>query len=102
MPGIAELGNPGVKYRLNQATAFLAALVERLLAGTAPGADWRRPARTLRLADGTCISKPGSAGTDWRVPGVFDRGRGGFPHLELTDKHGAEARVRFLYCRTGE
>jgi hypothetical protein len=35
MPGIAELGNPGVKYRLNQATAFLAALVERLLAGTA-------------------------------------------------------------------
>lgn len=32
MMGIAELSNPGVKYRLNQATDFLAALVERLLA----------------------------------------------------------------------
>src|SRR3954447_7744571 len=32
MQGIAELSNPGVKYRLDQATEFLAALVERLLA----------------------------------------------------------------------
>src|SRR5271169_7201895 len=29
MLGIAELSNPGVQYRLNQATDFLAALVER-------------------------------------------------------------------------
>jgi hypothetical protein len=27
----------------------------------------RCPGRTLRLADGTCVSKPGSIGTDWRV-----------------------------------
>ena len=32
MLGIAALSNPGVKYRLNQATEFLAALVEQLLA----------------------------------------------------------------------
>jgi hypothetical protein len=37
MLGIADLGNPGVKYRLDQATDFLAALVERLLAAKAPG-----------------------------------------------------------------
>jgi len=48
----------------------------------------------LRLADGTCVSKPGSKGTDWRVHGVFDLGSGGFSHLELTDKHGAEALDR--------
>src|ERR1700693_5426467 len=36
MLGIAELSNPGVKYRLNQATDFLATLVERLLAAKAP------------------------------------------------------------------
>jgi IS4 transposase len=48
----------------------------------------------LRLADGTCVSKPGSTGTDWRVHGVFDLGRGGFSHLELTDQHGAEALER--------
>ena len=94
MLGIAELSNPGVKYRLNQATDFLAAAMERLLAAKAPGAELRWPGRTLRLADGSCVSKPGSTGTDWRVHGVFDLGRGGFSHLELTDKRGAEALER--------
>jgi hypothetical protein len=94
MLGIAELSNPGVKYRLNQATEFLATLVERLLAAKVPGADLRWPGRSLRLADGTCVSQSGSKGTDWRVHGVFDLGRGGFCHLELTDQHGAEALER--------
>ena len=94
MQGIAELSNPGVKYRLDQATAFLAALVEHLLAAKVPGADLRWPGRILRLSDGTCVSKPGSTGTDWRVHGVLDLGRGGFAHLELTDAHGAEALDR--------
>lgn len=91
---IAELSNPGVHYRLKQAVGFLAVLVARLLAAKAPGAKLRWPGRTLRLADGTCVSKPGSKGTDWRVHGVFDLGSGGFSHLELTDKHGAEALDR--------
>lgn len=91
---IADLSNPGIKYRLNQATEFLAALVERLLAAKASGAELRWPGRTLRLADGTCVSKPGSTGTDWRIHGVFDLGRGGFAHLELTDRQGSEALER--------
>ena len=91
---IAQLSNPGVHYRLKQAVAFLAALVTQLLAAKIPGARLRWPGRTLRLADGTCVSKPGSKGTDWRVHGVFDLGSGGFSHLELTDKHGAEALDR--------
>jgi hypothetical protein len=91
---IADLTNPGVHYRLKQAVAFLAALVGLLLAAKAPGARLRWPGRSLRLADGTCVSKPGSKGTDWRVHGVFDLGSGGFSHLELTDKHGAEALER--------
>jgi hypothetical protein len=91
---IAELSNPGVHYRLKQAAVFLAALVGLLLAAKVPGANLRWPGRTLRLADGTCVSKPGSKGTDWRVHGVFDLGSGGFSHLELTDKHGAEALER--------
>ena len=82
MLGIAELTNPGVKYRLNQATDFLAALVERLLAAKAPGADLRWPGRTLRLADGTCVSKLGNTGTHWCIHGVFGLGRGGFSHLQ--------------------
>jgi hypothetical protein len=91
---IVELSNPGVHYRLKQAVAFLAAIVGRLLAVKAPSARLCWPGRTLRLADGTCVSKPGSTGTDWRVHGVFDLGSGGFSHLELTDKHGAEALER--------
>src|SRR5580692_11433520 len=87
---IAELSNPGVHYRLKQAVAFLAALVGRLLAAKTPGANLRWPGRTLRLADGTCVSKPGSKGTDWRVHGVYDLGAGGFSNLELTDVKGAE------------
>jgi hypothetical protein len=43
---------------------------------------------------GSSISQRASSGTDWRVHGVFDLGRGGFSHLELTDKHGAEALDR--------
>src|SRR5882724_4448168 len=91
---IAELSNPGVHYRLKQAVAFLAALAARLLAAKAPGARLRWPGRTLRPADGTCVSKPGSKGTDWRIHGVLDLGSGGFSHLELTDKHGGEALDR--------
>jgi hypothetical protein len=91
---IADLSNPGVHYRLKQAVAFLAALVARLLAAKAAGADLRWHGRRLRLADSTCVSKPGSKGTDWRVHGVFDLGSGGFSHLELTDQHGAEALER--------
>jgi hypothetical protein len=94
MQGIAELSNPAVKYRLDQARDFLAVLVERLLAAKVPGPELRWPGRRLRLADGTCVSELGSTGTDWRVHGVFDLGRGGFSHLELTDARGAEALER--------
>jgi hypothetical protein len=90
----AELSNPGVHYRLKQTVAFLAALVGLLLAAKAPGARLHWPGRVLRRADGTCVSKPGSKGTDWRIHGVFDLDSGGFSHLELTDKHGAEALDR--------
>lgn len=94
LSGTAELTNPGVHYRLKQSALFVEAVVERLLLDKVPGGDLRWPDRRLCLADGTCISKPGSKGTDWRVHGVFDLGRGGFSHLELTDEHGGEALDR--------
>ena len=94
LAGITQLTNPAVNYRLKQAVGFLVALAGLLLAAKAKGAALRWSGRTLRLADGTSISQPGSKGTDWRVHGVFDLGRGGFSHLDLTDKHGAEALER--------
>jgi hypothetical protein len=50
--------------------------------------------RVLRVADGSSLSRPASKGTDWRIHGVYDLGRGGFTHLEITDNHGGEALDR--------
>jgi hypothetical protein len=76
--GLAKLSNPAVKYRLDQAAGCIEAVVEQVLAAKAgAGAPcWR--GRSLRLADGTSLSQPGSVGTDWRVHAMFDLGRGGF------------------------
>lgn len=92
--GIAEISNPGLKYRLDKSVEFLAAVMNGLLAARAASTSLFWPGRSLHLADGTCISKPGSTGTDWRVHGVFDLGAGGFSQLELTDAKGAESILR--------
>ena len=92
--GIVPISNPGVKYRLDRSVAFLQAILEQQLACRSASGGLHWPGRSLQLADGTCISQPGGTGTDWRVHGVFDLGRGGFSHLELTDAQGAERLTR--------
>ena len=94
MLGFAQMSDPGVKYRLDKAVAFLDAVLSCQLEAKSAGASVRWAGRILRAADGTCISKRGSKGTDWRVHAVYDLGRGGFSHLDLTDGHGAEAIER--------
>jgi Transposase DDE domain len=91
MLGLASMSDPGVKYRLDKAVGFLQGVLASQLAAKSGSAGVRWAGRILRAADGTCISKPGSKGTDWRVHAVYDLGRGGFSHLDLTDGHGAEA-----------
>jgi hypothetical protein len=90
MLGLASLSNPAVKYRLDKSVDFLEAVTDYLLAARSASQALHWPGRTIRVADSTCISKPGSKGTDWRVHGVYDLGTGGFSHLELTDGKGAE------------
>ena len=89
MMNIAHITNPGLKYRLNQSVPFLGAIMGRLLAAKSASHGLRWRGRALRMSDGTCVKKPGSTGTDWRVHAVFDLESGGFPHLELTDGKGA-------------
>jgi hypothetical protein len=48
----------------------------------------------LRIADGSTLSQRGSKGTDWRLHGVYDLAQGGFCHLEVTDRKGAESLLR--------
>lgn len=93
--GLAEISNPSLKARLDGAGPFLEAIMMELLAARRDGAGptpW--PGRCIRLADGTCLAEPGSAGVDWRVHAVLDLGTGGFSHLGLTDARGAEALDR--------
>jgi hypothetical protein len=90
MQGLAQLSDPAVKYWLDQAVPFLKALLEQQLAERAGGPTLCWPGRSLRVVDGSQISQPGSQGSDWLVHGGYDLGGGGFFHLELTDKYGAE------------
>lgn len=94
MLGLADITNPSLKYRLDASVNFLTAITNHLLATRSACHELHWPGRTIRVADGTCICKPGSQGTDWRVHGVFDLASGGFSHLELTDGKGAETLSR--------
>ena len=94
MLGLAKMSDPAVKKRLDKAVAFLDAVIASLLADKAPGAAVHWAGRVLRNADGSCFRERGCKTTSWRLHAVYDLGRGGFSHLELTDKHGAEAIER--------
>ncbi len=93
--GIAELSDVALMKRLCGAGDWLVAIFGRLLrarSGALPPGIGSRP---LRLVDASCISKPGSVGTDWRLHAVFDPARQCFSELELTDAKGGECFDRF-------
>ncbi len=94
LAGVAELSAPSLHDRLHQAVGFFAGLTAELLAARAPGTARVWSGRCLHLTDSSSISQRGSTGTDWRLHAVYDLGRGGFSHLELTDRRGAETLNR--------
>src|ERR1700677_788737 len=89
---IATLTEDALVQRLHNAGPFLEALTRHLLMRVGETPCWH--GRVLRVSDGTSLSRQASKGTDWRVHGVYDLGRGGFTHLEVTDSHGGEALDR--------
>ena len=91
---MTELSDPAVKFRLDNAGEFLEAIVNELLRAQTAGPAVHWPGRRLRVSDGTIVNQPASKGTDWRIHGVFDLGRGGFSHLSLTDQHVGETVAR--------
>lgn len=92
--GLTSLTEPGLKYRLDKAVPYLKAVMEQQLAARAGSSTLCWKGRVLRSRDGTNIKQRASKGTDWRIHAVLDLGSGGFSHLELTDKHGAESVQR--------
>jgi hypothetical protein len=91
---VVDLTDASLEDRLHQSCDFLAAIVAAMLRAETPGCSFRWPGRALRISDGSCVSKPGGKGADWRVRAVYDLGAGGFSHFELTDEHGGEALDR--------
>jgi hypothetical protein len=89
---VATLTEDALIQRLHAAVPYLQAVVSQLLVPVKPTPCWH--GRVLRVADGSSLSQPASKGTDWRIHGVYDLGRGGFTHLEITDSHGGEALDR--------
>ncbi|MFT4013252.1 MAG: transposase [Paracoccus sp. (in: a-proteobacteria)] len=53
-----------------------------------------RSSRRLRIVDGSSISRPGSAGTDFRLHAAYEPALARFTHLEFTDVHGGESFSR--------
>jgi len=92
--GLAELTGQSLNERLHQSVAFLGGILHHLLAGRSAGRPLLWSRRCLRLTDGSSLSQRGSQGTDWRLHGVYDLERGGFSHLEVTDRQGAESLLR--------
>lgn len=92
--GIAEITGQSLNERLHGSVTFLSAVAHHLLAGRPAVRSGIWEGRCLRIADGSVLSQRGSKGTDWRVHGVYDLGRGTFSHLEITDSHGAESLLR--------
>jgi hypothetical protein len=89
---IASLTEDALIQRLHAAGPFLEEVTRHLLIRAGETACWH--GRVLRVCDGSSLSAQASKGTDWRVHGVYDLGRGGFTHLEVTDSHGGEALDR--------
>ncbi|MGH0004653.1 IS4 family transposase [Pseudovibrio ascidiaceicola] len=86
--GLGKLSDVAVLKRLKGAKTWLEHIVSALL----PDAEGQvfPNGHRLRLVDGTCISKPGSKGTDFRVHASYDPATGRFTHLKVTDVKVAE------------
>ena len=83
-----------MKYRLDKAVEFLEAVMACQLAARLRAPACVGSAAACVLATAVAFASAGSKTANWRLHAVYDFGRGGFSHLELTDRHGAEAIER--------
>jgi hypothetical protein len=60
--GLASLGNPAIKYRLDRAVDFLQTVTDHPLAAHSASRSLHWPWRTIRVADGTLHWQTGQQG----------------------------------------
>ena len=92
MSGLGQLSDVAILNRLKGATEWLEHIAAELLADTSQA---KFPSGYhIRLIDGTCVSGPGSKGTDYKIHASYDPATARFAHLEVTNGREAECLTR--------
>jgi hypothetical protein len=82
--GIGNLSDVAVLKRLRHTRLWLGKLVAEVLQ-TQQLDIFQQPGVRLRIMDGSSLTQPGSAGTDWRIHVSLDVGTNCIDGVELTD-----------------
>jgi hypothetical protein len=94
LSGIGYLSDVALLKRLCNSRVWLGQLVGWVLAQRCSALRQMAGVR-VRLLDATCLSHPGSDGTDWRIHVSFDLQQLCMDGIEVTDRHGGETLARF-------
>ena len=94
--GITDISDVALLKRLRNGARWLSALSSRLMTSRAQ-LDLANCTvdRRIRLVDATCVSRPGSKGTDWRLHMGYDLSTSSFDEVDITDATGGETLKRF-------
>ena len=88
--GGAPISDVGILKILRRAVGFLEGVLCRLFETYVVSPVVEEGAPHVRLLDATCLSVPGSDGTDYRIHLTWDASTGQMAGLQITDKHGGE------------
>ena len=93
---IASVSDVAIMKRLRNAERWLLAMCQGLCADEGAGASARLARRWRLIAvDATCVSEPGSTGTNWKMHYALEMPSLSCAHFELTGAEGGERFDRF-------
>jgi len=95
--GYADVSDVALLKRLNASGEWFRYMAKGLMEKTIPNQAWQVLPKGygIRLVDATCISKPGSEGTDWRIHYCIDLPSLSCVDLALTDSSVGETFKNF-------
>lgn len=96
---VANISDVALLKRLRSSEDWFGHLLTLKLAEEALPPSVSPTAQRIRLVDATCVSRPKSGGSDWRLHVGFDLATLSIDHVELTDFTGPETLKRFHYER---
>jgi hypothetical protein len=89
LQGVGRLSDVAVRKRVQGCQEWLGRMIAAVLQSRL--SQWQAmPGVRLRLMDATCVSRPGSVGTDWRVHLSLDLGRMCVDGVTVSDCHTGE------------